>query len=231
MKRFYTQADCAPAADGWQVTLDGRGLKTVGGRQQIVPTQDLGNALAEEWNAQGEKLDPLGFVMRDQTDFAIDLVATDPTETIDRTLAYGETDTLCYRADPEDALFARQQSEWEPIVSAVEQREGVQFARVSGIVHRAHPAQTLIQLRQKLTSMDPFALAGLHTMTSLAASLCIGLEALQKSADAIALWNAATLEEIWQAELWGHDSEADQVRAKKHEDFLSAFRWTELARS
>jgi len=231
MKRFYKSANCIKADGGWQVSLDGHGLKTVGGKAQIVPSQELADLLAQEWNAQGEKLDPAGFVMRDQTDFALDKVAVDPTETIARTLAYGETDTLCYRADPEDALFERQQSVWEPIITAVETRDQVRFSRVSGIVHRAHPAATLTRLETQLSQMAPLSLAGLHTMASLAASLCIGLEALQSGADAEALWQAATLEEEWQADLWGRDAEAEDARLYKRDQFLSAFHWTQLALS
>ncbi|MEP5937096.1 MAG: ATP12 family protein [Erythrobacter sp.] len=231
MKRFYKQADVKELGGSWQVTLDERPLKTVGGKQQIVASKELAQAMAAEWNAQGEMLDPKGLIMRDQTDFALDKVAVDPTETIARTLAYGETDTLCYRADPEDALFAQQQSVWEPIITAIEQREGVQFARVSGIVHRAHPDATLPHLEKRLAQMDPFQLAGLHTMASLAASLCIGLEALQPDADAQDLWQAATLEEEWQADLWGRDADAEADRLRKRDDFLGAFRWTQLALS
>ncbi len=230
MKRFYTDATCAAVDGGYQVMLDERPLKTVGGRPQIVPSQALGEALAREWSAQGEKLDPTGFIMRDQTDFAIDVVASDPSDTVERTLAYGETDTLCYRADPEDALFARQNEQWEPIIEAVEQREGVRFARVSGVVHRAHPDTTLPALEAHLNALDPFALAGLHTMTSLAASLCIGLEAMVERADPDRLWDAATLEEQWQAELWGRDAEAEDAHNAKREAFRSAFNWSKLAR-
>jgi chaperone required for assembly of F1-ATPase len=231
MKRFYTDVDYQAVEAGWQVHLDTRPLKTVGGRLQIVPTQELAQALAAEWAAQGEKLDPASLVMRDQTDFAIDVVAQDPIDTIKRTLAYGETDTLCYRADPDDALFERQNAEWEPVLTAVEHREGVQLARVSGIVHRAHPNETLPKLHASIAGLNPFDLAGLHTITSLAASLCIGLEALENGANAEALWKAATLEEEWQADLWGRDEEAEEARARKRGEFLTAFNWTKLARA
>ena len=65
MKRFYKTAAPAPADTGWQVLLDGRGIKTAMGAQQVVPGQTLANALADEWAAQGEEIDPAGFVFRD----------------------------------------------------------------------------------------------------------------------------------------------------------------------
>ena len=44
MKRFYEEVDVRKSTDGWQVTLDGRGLKTVKGTAQIVPTEALARA-------------------------------------------------------------------------------------------------------------------------------------------------------------------------------------------
>lgn len=229
MKRFYTEVAIARREGGWQVTLDGRGVRTGKGAAQIVPSEALAEALAQEWADQGETLDPALLPMRDQTDHAIDLVIPAPQETIARLVHFAETDTLCYRADPEDALFVRQTAEWEPILAAIERREGVRFTRISGIVHRPQPAATLAALRARIAAMDGFTLAGLFTMASLAASCCIALAALEDDADAEALWRAACLEEEWQAKLWGRDAEAEACRARRQAEFLAAWRWTRLA--
>lgn len=230
MKRFYREVGVIQVEGGWQVTLDERGIRTVGGAPQIVPTRALAEALAAEWEAQGEKIDPASLKLRDQADYAIDHVAKDSSEAISRLLGYAETDTLCYRADPEDALFARQQELWEPIVAALERREGIKLHRISGIVHRAQPEASLERLREHLACLDPFTMAGLFTMTSLAASLCTGLEALEECADPDALWRIANLEEEWQAELWGRDEQAEARRALRGEDFARAHRWILLTR-
>ncbi|MEP2736984.1 MAG: ATP12 family protein [Erythrobacter sp.] len=231
MKRFYKDVTVRQAEGGWQLALDGRALKTQGRRQQIAPSRALADALATEWDAQGEELDPASFTYRDLTDYALDIVAADPAAMVETLVKYAETDTLCYRAEPEDALFARQQSEWEPILTSVEAREGVRFTRVSGIMHQAQPDTTLAKLRTALQSYDPFALAGLQTLSSLATSFCIGMEALQTGADPAHLWQAANLEELWQEELWGKDEEARERRAIREAEFMNAFEWTKLARA
>jgi hypothetical protein len=41
VKRFYKSAAVAAEADGFRVQLDGRGIRTVGGRAQIVPSMAL----------------------------------------------------------------------------------------------------------------------------------------------------------------------------------------------
>ena len=154
MKRFYKEAGVQQAGGSWQVFLDKHALKTQGGRPQIVPSRTLADALAAEWNGQGEEIDPASFTFRDTTDYALDIVAPDPAAMVDTLVKYAETDTLCYRAEPEDALFARQEAEWEPILSGVEAREGVRFARVSGIMHQPQPDATLTRLRSALQSYD-----------------------------------------------------------------------------
>ena len=231
MKRFYKQVSVAQLDGGWQVRLDGRGIKTARGAPQIVAGRKLAELLAAEWEAQGEELDPKTFVYRDLADYAIDVAAAQRETTIEELLRYAETDTLCYRADPEEALFRRQQDVWEPLVAAFETREGVRLERVSGVIHRKQPEPTLAALRQKLAALDPFTLAGLQMMTSLAASLCVGLSALEDRADATALWDAASLEEDWQAELWGHDREAEERREIRRTAFMAAFDFVSAARS
>lgn len=223
MKRFYKTVTVAEAEGGWQVQLDGRGIKTARGAPQIVPSRTLAEMLAAEWEAQGEEMDSTSFVHRDLADYAIDVAAGQRETTIAELLRYAETDTLCYRADPDDALFQRQQDEWEPVVTAFEQREGLRLERVSGIIHRQQPEASMARLRDGLAALDPFTLAGLQMMTSLAASLCIGLSALEAGADATALWNAASLEEDWQAELWGQDWEAEERREIRRTAFQAAF--------
>lgn len=231
MKRFYKAVAVEPAQGAWQVKLDGRAIKTQGGKAQLSPTQQLADAMAREWDEQGEELDPRSFQFRDLTDYAIDKVAPAPQSTIDKLVAYAETDTLCYRADPDEALYERQQQVWEPILTRIEAREGVRFTRISGIMHQAQPNDTLTRLRASLEQFDPFLLAGLQTLSSLATSFGIGLEALQNEFSPGALWDAANLEELWQEELWGVDTEAQEHRTQKGQDFLSAFEWVQAARA
>lgn len=219
MKRFWKDVSVISAEGGWQVALDGRAIKTQGGAAQILPTRSLAEMLAEEWRGQGEEVDPSTFPLRDMADYAIDQVAADPASAAAKLLAYSETDTLCYRADPDEPLHARQQEVWEPIVTAFEAREGVQLTRVSGIVHHPQPDATLDALRERLARLDPFALAPLEILTALSASLCVGLSALERDADHTALWAASELEEHWQAELWGRDEEAKA----RHETRTRAF--------
>jgi chaperone required for assembly of F1-ATPase len=232
MKRFWKDVSVEPAEGGWRVALDGRPIRTqAGGAPQVVPSRAMAEALAAEWAEQGEEVDPRAFFLRDLADYAIDQVASDEDAAIARLLPFAETDTLCYRADPDEPLFRRQQEAWEPLVAACEARHGVKLERVSGIVARPQPAETLDRLREVLAGYDPFALAALETLTSIAASLVTGLAALEADADIEALFAAANGEEDWQAERWGWDAQAQARRAVRLEAFRQAAEFARLARA
>lgn len=231
MKRFYKVAAVAREGDGWRVTLDGRPVRSVGGRPQIVPSEALAAALAAEWADQGEEIDPASFVLRDMADHALDVVGPDRATAIATLLRYAETDTLCYRAEDGEALHERQGEVWEPLLTAAEARWDVHFERISGVIHRPQPAATLKRLEAVLQAEDDFTLAALTTLTTLAASLVIGLAALAEDADPATLWDAANLEEDWQAELWGKDYEAEARRERRLGVFSAAVRFVRLARS
>lgn len=230
VKRFYKTVDVGEAGGGWQVRLDGRGIKTAAGAHQIVPTRAMAEALGEEWAAQGETISAAGFQLRDLADYAIDAIAGGRENAVTGLLPYAETDTLCYRADPDEPLHRRQLEMWEPVLAQAEQRFEVHFTRVSGIVHKPQPPETLARLKVVLDAQAPFTLAALRVLTSLAASLTVALLAIEPDADVDALWDAASLEEEWQAELWGRDEEAEERRTQRHQAFTRAAEFARLAR-
>ena len=230
MKRFYKTVGVTQVDGGHQVTLDGRGIKTSAGAAQIVPSAELAQRLAAEWDAQGEKLDPTTFIFRDLADYAIDIVGPERDTVIAKTLTYGESDTLCYRGEPDDALFERQEKQWEPLVTATEQRHQIRFERISGVIHRPQPINSLKTLRDVVAQHDDFTLSALQTCSSIAASLIVGLAALEGSANAQELFTISNVEEDWQAELWGWEAEAEATRAARLKSFAQASDFAQLVR-
>jgi chaperone required for assembly of F1-ATPase len=149
---------------------------------------------------------------------------------IARLLSYAETDTLCYRADPDEPLYRRQRAMWDPLLAAFEKRHDVRLERVHGVDHRRQPAETLARLQAELDTYDDFTLAALNTLAPLATSLTIAMTALEPGYDVPGLFDAANCEEDWQAELWGWDALAKQARERRLVDFARAARFAALAR-
>ena len=231
MKRFWKNAELNDAAGGWQVSLDGRSVKTRAGAPQIVPTKALGELLRAEWADAPQEVLPEHLPLRDLADRAIDTISSEPEPVITRLLGFADGDTLCYRAEPDEAIAHRQAEVWEPIVGRIEADLGIQLTRTHGILHRPQPEQSLAAIRSRLETKNAFALVGLDIAASLAASLCIALAGLDEDADPQALWGAANLEQDWQAERWGFDEEALSRRNEREAEFTKALAFARAARA
>src|SRR5271157_2125775 len=57
-RRFYQQASAEDGEGGWRVLLDGRPVRTPARRLLVAPSHPLATALAAEWNAQAETINP-----------------------------------------------------------------------------------------------------------------------------------------------------------------------------
>src|SRR4051794_24466010 len=139
MRRFYEKAAASPEAGGVAILLDGRPVRTPGRVPLRVPTEELAEAIAGEWNAQGETVDPAAMPLTGLANAAIDRVMPDPA-TFARTLAqYGESDLLCYRAEGPAGLVERQACLWDPLLRWARARYDIDFEVTAGVIHRPQP--------------------------------------------------------------------------------------------
>ncbi|MCG6120856.1 MAG: ATPase, partial [Blastomonas sp.] len=160
---------------------------------------------------------------------AIDRIAPEPARFVSDIVAYGETDTLCYRADPGDPLAVRQHEVWEPVLTWAENRYDIRLNRIAGIIHQPQSQHSLSRLQTVVESFDPFGLAGLSTLTSIGGSLIGALALLEQAFDSEVIWKAVCLEELWQTELWGSDADAEATRALRRSAFDDAHRFCSIA--
>ncbi len=216
MKRFWK--DVAIDADR-VVTLDGKPVRTPGRRPLALPSDALAEAVADEWRAVGETIDPRTMPLTGLANAATDPIANDPTQFAARLAAYGESDLLCYRADGPELLAARQAAAWDPLLSWARGRYDVTFAVTTGVMHVAQPDATIARLHEAVAAYDDFRLAGLSPVVTLTGSLVIGLALIEGEIDADAAWAAAGIDEDWSVEMWGEDWQAAELRALKRKEF------------
>jgi chaperone required for assembly of F1-ATPase len=225
MKRFFREARATPDRG---IELDGRPVRTPGRQPLAVPTAALAEAIAAEWNAQGDTIDPRTMPLTGLANAAIERVAPDK-EAFARSLAqYGESDLLCYRAETPDRLVERQARHWDPILAWARRRYDVDFETVCGIIHRPQAKATVDQLASAVLARDAFELAGLSPLVTVSGSLVIALALAEGAIDPDAAWAAAALDELWQAEQWGDDAEAAAALAARRRDFDAGHRFLEL---
>ncbi len=227
MKRFWTDVTVTPERG---IALDGKPVRTPGRAALILPTAALAQAIADEWRAVGDTLDPRAMPLTGIANAAIDRIAPDPTPFAADLARYGESDLLCYRADGPEPLVERQRAAWDPVLAWARARYDVHVETTTGVIHRAQPSATLARLREAVTALDPFALAALAPLVTLTGSLLLALALVERAITPDAAWAAAHVDEDWQAELWGEDQLATDRRASRRAEYDAAIRFLHAAR-
>ncbi len=229
MRRFYKAAEVGPRGDaGLPILLDGRAVKTPARAPLAVSGAALADAIAAEWQAQGEEIDPRSMPLTGLANAAIDHVAPDPAAFVAPLAAYAESDLLCYRAEHPAALVAAEAEAWDPLLAWASGRYDVAFEVAAGIVHRPQPEATVARLGAALAACDPFALAGLSSLITIGGSLVAALALAEGVIGAGAAFDATHLDELWQVEHWGEDTLATRTREARRADFLAAARFLSL---
>lgn len=225
LKRFWTEAKGVAVDGGFAVQLDGRSVKTPAKSALVVPTQALADAIAAEWDAQTEKVNPNTMPFTRSANAAIDKVATQHSEVADLLSEYGDSDLLCYRAETPVELVARQSAEWDPMLEWARANLGVDLQLRVGIIHAPQNVATLDILRAKTHALNAYELAAFHDLVSLSGSLILGFAATTDDFPAQDLWKMSVLDDLWQEEQWGPDDEATALAAVKKSAFMHAKRF------
>jgi len=210
------------------IRLDGRMLKTPARAELILPTPALAAAVAEEWRRVEEAIDPRAMPLTGLANAAIDRVAPDPAPFAQGIGRYAEADLLCYRADHPVELTARQGAAWDPLLDWARSRYDIDFRVTAGIVHVDQPEETVRRLAAAVAARDAFHLAGLSPLVTLSGSLVLALALAEGAVTEQDAWEAAELDDLWQAEQWGEDVLATTAREDKRRDFRAAARFLAL---
>jgi chaperone required for assembly of F1-ATPase len=223
IKRFYAKAEVGEAEGGYALLLDGRVTRTPAKAKLIAPTRELAEAIAAEWRAQGEIVQPAAMPLTRLANSALDGVARALPETIAEIAGYAGTDLVCYRALEPEALAARQAAAFDPVLAFAEAAFGARFVLAGGIMHVPQPEASLQAVRAAVEALaEPFALTALHALTSLSGSALIALQVAHGAASAQDAWAAAHVDEDYQIEAWGADEEAMRRREARFRDFAAA---------
>lgn len=229
MKRFYKLAAAAPVEGGFAVQLDGRGIKTPAKANLVLPGEALAQAIAREWQAQGDEIDPASMPLMTLASTTIDRVIPGQREVAEIVAAYGESDLLCYRATSDQAeLAARQHQAWQPWLDWAMQQLDAPLSVTEGISYVSQSPDSLNALSQVVTACDAYELTSLHEFTSITGSLVLGIAVLQDALPAADAFSLAHIDEVHQAELWGRDEEAEARLEKRRSELLNAAEFLRL---
>ena len=220
-KRFYARAGAVEAAGGFAIVLDDKPIRTPSGRQVVVPTSEIADAIVAEWEAQQEFIDPLTMPLTRIANSVVSAVV-DRVDAVTEDIAkFLQSDLLFYRAGHPEALVARETALWDPVLFWAADNLGARFILAEGIVHVRQPDSAVEAARAALPA-DPWSAAALHVVTTITGSALLALALLHRALDQDQVWAAAHVDEDWNIEKWGLDAEVAARRAARLLDFKAA---------
>ncbi len=209
-RRFYTQVEVAPLPDagGYKLLLDGKPLRTPEGAIFRAPDANLATICADEWRAQGAVIvretlilthllfaandDPAGLAIWAQAEWA----------------RFAASDLLYYWPEGDPRLVAHCDAHWQPILLWAEDILGTKINRATGLRFAAQDPEFLFSLDRILSAQRPLTQGAMGKLAGLFGSALLALAVARGRLPAAEAFRLSRLDEDYQAEIWGEDSEA-----------------------
>jgi chaperone required for assembly of F1-ATPase len=230
-RRPYASVSVIGEYPHFSVLLDGRPIKTPLKKSFELPTRLLAEAVAAEWEAQAQKIDPRTMLLTKLANTSIDRVAPHRARIIAEIVQFASSDVVCYRAEAPEHLIERQALHWDSVLRWATDYLGASLAVTRGIVHIPQPEAGLEAVRRHLAQQSDWALTAIHNITTMLGSALLAAMIADRKITADAAWAAAHVDEDWQIEQWGADEEASARRAARRREFDTCVRFLELSSS
>lgn len=226
-RRFYRQVDVTVQGDGFAVVLDGRPVRTPGRRTLSAPTRPLADAIAGEWSAQQDLIDPAAMPLTRLANAIIDGVMPAPAPVAAEIEKYLASDLMFYRAAGPRELVALQARHWDPIIAWAQEMFGARFALAEGVMHVQQQPEALAAAASAIPigaaeSAACWKLGALNVATTLTGSALLAFALAAGRLDIDAVWAAAHVDEDWNMAQWGRDELALQRRAYDYAQMQAA---------
>ncbi len=220
-RRVYEQCSAEESNGAWDILVDGHPVKTPARGMLTAPRRALAEALAAEWDAQHEVIDPAKMPLNRLANTIIDGVTHSQTAVAEEVEKYLASDLLFYRAEAPQALVNRQAAAWDPVLAWAHAALGAHFQPTRRMMHFAQSPQSLHAAAAAIPS-EPWQLGAVHAMTTLTGSALIALAFASGELSVEQAWSAAHVDEDWNMELWGRDELALERRAHRFAEMRAA---------
>ena len=224
-RRFYAHAQISEGPEGISILLDGKPVRTPARRILTAPVRALALAIAAEWEAQREVIDPALMPLTRLANSIIDGVANAPAPVAAQIAKYLGTDLICYRAQAPEGLRARQGQHWDPVLEWARAELDAHFILGEGVVHVQQPGAAIANAAKAIPHDAPndiWRLGALSSITTLTGSGLLALALLRGRLSIEEAWAAAHVDEDWQMEQWGRDTLALERRAFRFNEMQAA---------
>ncbi len=207
MKRFYKTATIAKAGHGYAIHLDGRTLKTPGKMPLILPESFQAQLIADEWNAQGEDINPALMPCTRLANVACEQTPQNRSQLIEEAQRYIETDLLCYRAPHPRPLMEQQNKAWDPLIEWVRELD-IHLNTTYGTVAIEQPQGNFAVIGTYAAELNDLYLTLFVHLTAVFGSVVLSMTVIEKHLPSSKAYELSRLDEVFQSRHWGEDEEA-----------------------
>ncbi len=144
-------------------------------------------------------------------------IATYREDIIKRLLKYGATDVLLFWGSDKD-LIERQEKEWAPLLEWARDEFDAKFVKTHGLDVPEENAESGYRFKFFLEHLSDKELAAFYLAALNMRSVLLAAALVKGRINAAQAFQAAYLEELFQAEAWGSDEEAEAKREERQQE-------------
>lgn len=205
MKKFYKLVSTTPKDGGYAIELDGKPVRTPGGKIMLAPAEILATLIAQEWSAQVDDILPDTMPLTQLLVTAIDRVESSRADIQATALGYLDTDLLCYRAEEPEELVRREASARDPWLHWFEKQYDVKLQTTTGLIALHHDENIHTKAADAVRTLDLWAFNVLQMVTAATGSLILALAFVVGPAQEDDLIRALYVEEDHKAEIYNEE--------------------------
>lgn len=138
-------------------------------------------------------------------------IAKNRAEVIERLVQFSMTDLLLFWGQEKD-LMERQAKIWGPILAWAEEKMKAKFVTTQGLDVPQENQTSGYRLKVFLESLSDKELTAFYAAALQMRSVLLAAALVRGKINAEEAFQAAFLDELWQAENWGSDEEAEKRR-------------------
>lgn len=233
MKRFYTFSSSKKTAEGHEIQLDGKTIKTPSGQKMLASTKALADVLVAEWAAQEEKVKPETMPLTQILTTKIDKIR-DREAITEAAMRYLDTDLICYWTKEPEEIAMRQKQVWGRWVKWFDEHFEVPLDTTKKIEALTQDPEAHKRAWNYIESLDEAYFTILHIVTSLSGSLVLSMAFIEGDITPEEIFEASYLEELYRGEIYNEElhgtapnEEAEREAFKR--DIQAAQMYLELA--
>jgi chaperone required for assembly of F1-ATPase len=225
MKKFYENVEYKKSGDVYKIYLDGNELKTPMKNELSFDYKNIAANVAMEWKNQNSEVKPETMPFNRYANSMIDRIAPNREAVIKELIEYASSDVICYRNGENSELLAIQDKKWNFILDWFDKQD-IHLEVAYDVFPIEQDEKSVGNFKKKLEKLSLEYLSLLYFASSITKSTLLSYAFIMNKISCTELFDLSMLEELWQAEKWGKEEEAEENRnrIKKELGEIALFR-------